>query len=448
MSAGRSKIPILDRKMKEDRDYWVSRLSREIEPSNLRLDFARPATDDGKTGAVELRLPDAVYRRLSKISGNSPELFYAVLLAALKACLHRYTGCGTSVIGAPSRRSGSEAEEPNVLVMLDEISGSMTFKQLLLSVRETVLRAFEKQSYPFDRLLNDLGLPEARNRCPLFDVALAYERLQPPMPAVGNDITITFRDTEGGASGVIEFKESLFRRDSIEHFAGHFQNLLSEALERVDSPIAELEMVSDAERHRLLVEWNDTGSEYPARLCIHQLFEERASQTPGATALTFQEEALTCHDLNARANQLAHFLRRAGVGPEVVVGLCMERSPDLVIGLLAVLKAGGAYLPLDPSYPAERLAFMIEDSRPKVVLSHERASAALADCNANVLCIDTQWPEIAGESTDNPRSNVSAENLAYVIYTSGSTGRPKGVMIEHSSVCNLALAQISAFHIT
>ncbi|HVF90480.1 MAG TPA: amino acid adenylation domain-containing protein, partial [Blastocatellia bacterium] len=448
MSAGRSKIPILDRKMKEDRDYWINRLSTELEPSSLRLDFERPALEGKEAEALELSLPDSVYRKLARISGNSPELFYAVLLASLKACLYKYTGSASIVVGAPSRRSDTGEGEPNVVALLDELKGGMTFRQLLLNVRETVLEAFARQSYPFSRLVNDLGMIEAKNRCPLFDVALVYEGLQISMPDVGNDITITFRQTEGGASGRIEYDGRLFRQESIEYFSRHFRNLLREALENVDTPIADLEMVCEDERRRLIVDWNDSTGEWPAERCIHQLFEERVSIAPGDIALVFEGEALTYMDLNVRANKVAHFLRRSGVGPESVVGLCMERSPDLVICVLAVLKAGGAYLPLDPSYPGDRLAFMIDDARPKVVLSQERSADALAGCNANVFCVDTIAQEIENESVDDPRSDVAAENLAYVIYTSGSTGKPKGVMIEHSSVCNLALSQISAFDIS
>ena len=200
--------------------------------------------------------------------------------------------------------------------------------------------------------------------------------------------------------------------------------------------ISQLPLLTEAERHQLLVEWNDTAVEYPRDRCIHQLFEAQVERSPEATALVYEDQQLTYGELNARANRLAHHLRSLGVGPEVLVGVCLERSLELVVGLLAILKAGGAYVPLDPSYPAERLAFMLQDTQAPVLLTQQRLLARLPAYAGHTLCLERDAAHIAQHPDTNPPTSATPTNLAYVIYTSGSTGTPKGVMVEQHSVVN------------
>ena len=242
----------------------------------------------------------------------------------------------------------------------------------------------------------------------------------------------------GGSEPVLKVAYDRRRFDdaTIARLLGHLQTLLEGMVVNPEQRLSELPLLTEAERRQMLVDWNNTGADFPQDTCLHQLFEAQVEKTPEAIAVVFEEQRLTYRELNRRANQLAHHLRELGVGPDVLVGICVERSLEMVVGLLGVLKAGGAYVPLDPGYPTERLAFMIEDSRAPVLLTQQRLVEVLPKHGARVICLDADWEAIAQDSRDNPLSQVKSHNLAYVIYTSGSTGRPKGVMVSHRNVVN------------
>jgi aspartate racemase len=248
-----------------------------------------------------------------------------------------------------------------------------------------------------------------------------------------------WRPAEGGEGlrGVVVYSTDLFDAATIERLVGHFVTLLGSIAADADQRISELPLLTDSERHRLLVEWNDTSADYPSDTCVHALFEEQAQQTPDAVAVVCADQQLTYRALNARANQVAHSLRRLGVGPDVLVGICVERSLDMVIGLLGILKAGGAYLPLDATYPRGRLAVMLEDARVAVLLAHRPTRAVIPDTAAAIVLLDADEKQLAAESAENPPPQGSADNLAYVVYTSGSTGTPKGVCVPHRGVVRL-----------
>ena len=234
----------------------------------------------------------------------------------------------------------------------------------------------------------------------------------------------------------------------MERTAGHLEVLLEGILRAPEQPISELPLLTTAERHQMLVEWNDTITEYPKDQCIHQLFEDQVERTPEAVAVIFKESLLTYRELNERANQLAYHLRALGVGPGTLVGVCLERSLEMVIGLLGTLKAGGAYVPLDPAYPKDRLAFMLEDAQAPVCVTQEWLMADLPLPDTQVVCLDRDWPAISSLSTSNLAIEVRPDNLAYAIYTSGSTGTPKGVLIPHQGLLNLVFWHQRAFHVT
>ncbi|MDF5712385.1 MAG: amino acid adenylation domain-containing protein, partial [Rhizonema sp. NSF051] len=254
-------------------------------------------------------------------------------------------------------------------------------------------------------------------------------------------------DREGILSTEFHYDSSLFSVETIERLAGQFQKLLNSVLSNSDLPISELQILSVAE-HQLLVEWNNTQVNYLQVKCIHQLFEAQVEQTPDAIAVVFEEDQLTYGELNAKANQLAHYLQKLGVEPEVLVGICVERSLSMVIGLLGILKAGGAYVPLDPSYPQERLAFMLEDFQPSMLLTQQHLVNSLPNHRAKVVGLDSNWEQIAQEKIENLASNITPDNLAYVIYTSGSTGRPKGAMNTHKGICNRLLWMQDTYQLT
>ena len=258
------------------------------------------------------------------------------------------------------------------------------------------------------------------------------------------DLQVEIEDQGDCLGGFLDYNVDLFEADTILRMLEHFRILLESIVTNPDRPIFEVPLLTEAERHKLLIEWNDTKRDYPKDKCIHQLFEEQVEKTPDAIAVVFEDQQLTYRELNSGANQLAHYLHKLGVGPEVLVGICVERSIEMVIGLLGILKAGGAYVPLDPSYPKERLEFMLADAQVSVLLTQdglfEDGGSRIDDNNRRFsildrpiqrICLDRDWELIARESDANPENTATAENLAYVIYTSGSTGQPKGVAIEH-----------------
>jgi amino acid adenylation domain-containing protein len=447
MSVAKHKTLTFDRELKEGRDYWLERLGRGFEPSGLRPDFERPAVFSPEQDTLEVNFPPSLCEKLTKLTNDSPFLAYTTLLAALKVCLHRYAGAKTVSVGCPPRlRDGAEPPTPNALCVLDEIDPRQSFRQLLLNVRETLIAAAARQSYPFERLVRDLGLANSESRSPLFDISFALRNVHGELPELRQDISMTFESSHGGAiSGRVEYRRALFRRESVELFVGHWLNVLDSALADLDRPLARLEMLGESERRRSLYEWNETGRPYSKDKCFHQLFEEHAARTPDAVALGFKDVRLTYAELNARANQLARHLRRSGVGPESLVGISLPRSAELVVALLGVLKAGGAYVPLDVEYPAERVVYMANDARVSVLLTQGGLLKEIPKSEARVICLDDAWERIALESDENPTPLNTPEHPAYVIYTSGSTGRPKGVVVRHGGLSNLADAQEAAF---
>src|ERR1019366_2637470 len=334
----------------------------------------------------------------------------------------------------------------NALVLRTDLAGNPSFRELLRRVREVCLGAYSHQDLPFDRLVEELHLKRDVSRNPLFQVMFALQNaplrarelpgltlspVERDSETAHFDLTLQIVDTEQELTAAFAYNTDLFEAGTIARMAGHFHALLESILRDPAAMIGDLEILTDAERQRLLVEWNDTKTDCPRDLCIHQLFEAQVERTPDAIAVVFEAEQLTYGELNRRANQLAHHLRELGVGPEVLVAICLERSLEMVIGLLGILKAGGAYVPMDPAYPKERLAFMLKDAQVPVLLTQERLVAGLADHDAKVICLDSGWETIARESGENPGSSTLPENLAYVIYTSGSTGQPKGVLVSH-----------------
>ena len=436
-------IIAFDAALLEEREYWVGRLSRERGPSNLIAEHQRPAFYAADRDAFDFAAPDEARRRLTALAGGSPFLAYTVLVAAVGVCLQRYTGGERVAVGSPALK---EHGRPNALSIAFEVDERASFRGLLLKVRETLLESYERQSYPFTHLVRDIAPEQPGQRCPLFDVAVVHADIHGELPDAGNDITITFEGEAARLRGRVDYNKALFGRPQIERFVEHFFNVLSRGVENSESPLRDIQLLSEAERGRLLYEWNETALDYASGACAHHLFERQAALTPDAIALKHGDTALTYAELDGRAGQLASYLRSLGVGPDVIVGLCVERSIEAMVGLLGILKAGGAYLPLDPEYPLERLSFMLEDAGVLVLLTQESLADELPSYWGQVISLDADWDEIAAAGAPaGEGATVSPENLAYVIYTSGSTGRPKGVMVEHRSLCNVVAAQLKAF---
>jgi amino acid adenylation domain-containing protein/non-ribosomal peptide synthase protein (TIGR01720 family) len=437
MSVANREVMIFNSELLKERDYWMERLSATPAASSFPPDRLGREDYTLEKSVVELRLPEAVFRDLVKLTGDSPFLIYTTLLAAVKICLHKYSGNRTIIVGSPALK---DLGKVNSLAIVSEIDAEITFRQFLLNLRGTLLEAYERQSYPFHYLMRDLGLEDAEGDCLFFDLVVTLKDMHGNVPELNNGITITIENRTDGISGLIEFSPALYSQAAITVFADHLVSVVQEALENKDKRLADFVMLTAEERQRLIVEWNQTETEY-SELCFHQLFEAQVERTPQAVALQTADRKLTYDELNVRANQLAHFLRRQGVGPEVPVGICMARSVEMIVAVLAVLKAGGGYVPLDPEYPLEWLRYVMEDVGAPIVLTQSTLAERLPAIWGQVICVDDESETLTPFPEYEPLNNVLLDSPAYVIYTSGSTGRPKGVVVTHRGLCNVAAAQ-------
>ncbi|HKI00347.1 MAG TPA: amino acid adenylation domain-containing protein [Thermoanaerobaculia bacterium] len=435
-----SRVLIFDRELIEQRDYWLQRLAEGWDSSGLRLDSPRPPVPSGRRGTVEVRIAGEAEARLAKLSGGQPFLLFAALMTGLGICLHRYTGGRRLVVGTPAL-AGDGAEPPvNAVVILNVVEPGQTVRQLLLATRQTLLDAYARQDFPFDRLVEEKAAGAPAGGCPLFDVALVLEGLHGPLPEVGNDLTLRFRREPGVLACALSFDADVLTAETVLRFALHLETVLAGAFADANAAVSRVPLLSEAEQAQVVREWNDTDRGLPAFSSLKELFEDRARRTPEAVAALYGEDSLTYGELNRRANQLAHFLHGLGVAPETLVGICVERSFDMLTAVAGVLKAGGAYLPLDPSYPQERIELMVRDSGVPVLLTEEAQLGRLPSTAARVVAMDRERAAIAACPEGDPTVEVHPENLAYVIYTSGSTGLPKGTQIAHAGVCNLTQA--------
>jgi len=446
MSGTKPKRLIFDSKLKAEKDYWLQKLSGDLAESSIPPDFERPARRSGAKSTVTLHLPLELSGRLIEFADASLFSLYTTLMSALKAYLFRCAGRGRVVVGSPPCMEGADpTPAENALAIVDDLSGDLSFRQLLGRVRATLEEAYANQNYPFGRLASDLGLDAFGERCPTFDIALRLEGLHGDLPELQNDITLSFNRDLEGLTCMATYGEELFRRETVERLAQHLINLLDEAIENAATPISDIEFLSEAERKQFLIEWNQTASHFPFDCAVQQGFVAHAAQSPDATALVVEGYHLSYGELDQRSNQLARYLQAHGVGPEVCVAICMQRSPEVIVSILAVLKAGGAYVPLAPSLPTDRLSYMLEDSQALVLITHERLLDRFAYRPSHILCLNAEWAAVSSYSKGRLAVQAGPANLAYVIYTSGSTGRPKGVMIERRGFANLVQAQIQAF---
>jgi amino acid adenylation domain-containing protein len=379
------------------------------------------------------------------------------LLAAFQVLLHRYTGQDDIAVGSPiAGRTRTETEGligffVNTLVLRTKLSGDPTFKELLSRVRITALQAYEHQDLPFEKLVEELNPERSQSQTPLFQVSLAVQNVPqsnldiPELkvtPVEINsstakfDLAAAFIEHEREMTVRIEYRRELFEAATIERMFGHFERLLEGIVANPEQRISKLPLLNDAEKHQLLVKWNDTRAEYPKDQSIHELFEEQVERTPEAVAVVYEDQQMTYRELNQKANQLAHYLGERGVRAEALIAVFMERSLEMVIAILGVLKAGGAYVPIDPDTPTDRLKFMLQDTQTPLILTQERFSSYLEEFVDQRICLDSAWEELSRESQENPKSQVDGETAAYTIYTSGSTGTPKGVINVHGGLRN------------
>ena len=442
--------------------YWRNRLADA--PGRLDLPFDKPRPPAKTYAGAEKRgrLPTELVTDLRALGRAHSVSFFTVLLAGFNALLHRYTGAEDIVVGSPI--TGRHHEETlgligyfsNTLALRTAIEDELPFSQLLDRVRATAGEAFAHQELPFERLVEALKPQRDPSHTPIFQVLLAHDIEAPPLAFNGQeleplplpdwpwsrfDLAVgTHERRDGSLDIVVEYSTDLFKPDTIDRLIGHFAKLLEGAAADPERSIGTLPLLTGIERRRLVEEWNRT--ERPVeRNCLHHLVAAQAALTPDRTAVEGTGHRLTYQELDERANRLAHHLQRLGVATGTLVGICVERVPETMVAILGVLKAGAAYVPVDPTYPPERLAFILADAQAHVLLTQEDLLATLPEQKVSqVVCLDRDWPEIAAEPADAPAAAVTPESLAYVIYTSGSTGAPKGVEIQHRSVVNLLAA--------
>ena len=452
--------------MEQHLAYWKEQLNGLL-PLDMPAARTRPPVQTFRGAFHRLSISKEVTDGLKALGRGQGCTLYMVLLAAFKTFLWRYTHQDDIAVGTIDAGRSRPELEPllgyflNTIVIRTDLSRNPTFREFLLQVRQIALEAYAHKDVPFITLVEALKPPRDAARHPLYQVAFVME---PNFPAQESgwvvsqyevqpgtskfDLTLELEEREEQMIGRLEYDTALFDSDAIERMAGHYQKILEGIVTNPDLRLSELPLLTDSERHQLLEEWNNTAVDYPKDKCIQELFEEQVERTPDAVAVIFEERQLTYMELNSRANQLAHYLRKHGVGPDILVGICIERSLEMVVGILGILKAGGAYVPLDPTYPKERLVFMLEDAAAPIILTQSRLSDRLPRHRGLSICLDTQWEEIARQSHHKPVNEATSTNLAYVIYTSGSTGKPKGAMNTHQGICNRILWMQDQYRLT
>jgi amino acid adenylation domain-containing protein len=456
--------PSQQQELKKQEAYWLATLTNPP-VLNLPTDQPRPALPSYQANRQSLILDSQFTEKLKQFSRKNGCTLLMTLLSVYNLLIHRLTGQDDILVGLPaSGRALLDSEGmvgycTHFLPIRSQLAGNPSFADYLKQMRGVLLSAYEHQDYPFALLLSQLNLPHNTSRSPLIDVSFNLEPVINLPKMRGLEVSllpqpISFKDrdlhlnvTEMGGEALVDcdYNTDLFKDETIERWLGHFQTLLELVVNDPQQNLRELPLLSPAQRQQLLVDWNNTGADYPYDKCIHQLFEEQVERTPDAIAVVFEEQSLTYAELNHRANQLAHYLQTLGVGPEVLVGISVERSLEMIVGLFGILKAGGAYLPLDPDYPPERLQFMLEDAQAPFLITQRSLLAILPPSQATLICLDDIQTEVSQYSQDNLQNRLTGYKLANVIYTSGSTGKPKGVMVEHRGLLNLAIAQIQTF---
>ncbi|MEM7346740.1 MAG: condensation domain-containing protein, partial [Chloroflexota bacterium] len=440
--------------------YWQQTLGDDPAPIQLPADYPRPPLPSFKGKTHQLALPATLLNELKAFSRSEKATLYMTLLAAFKVLLYRYTQQTDVTIGTPiANRSFIETEPvlgffANTVALRTDLTGKPTFREVVQRVRRVALEAYTYQQVPFEKVVKTIQPTRGLNHHPFFQMmfvlqtsdlyALSLEGITvDPYRLYQNsakfDLTLTASEKAGQLTLAFEYSTDLYKEETIRRFANHWQQLLSEILADPDLPITHLSFLTPNEKQQLLSQWNDADQTFSSDQPLHRWFETQVSQTPMATALTYENNALSYDGLNRRANQLAHYLLSLGVMDNQIVGLSFDRSFEMIVAILAVLKTGAAYLPLDPMAPPERLSFMLADAEVDILLTQSESTAVGPDYSGQIIDLD-HWQPIATQPESNPVKSVMPDDLAYVIYTSGSTGNPKGVLVSHRNVARLLTA--------
>jgi tyrocidine synthetase-3 len=410
----------------------LEKLAGDLVVTGLPLDHRRSRRTVRNKERLSFSIDAETEARLRKLTGNDESLLFVTFIMALNVCLFKYTGNEDIIVGATAYGSASMNR---LLALRTRVTADLTVKQLLLDIKDTLAEAYAHQKFSFERLVELLNVEHLPHRMPLFDLMVVLG-LTDDTDYFKNDVTLILKVKDARVGGAIDYNPDLFTRESIEILARHLQEILRAASESPDQTISQLELLSPSRRKELVVEYNNSASEYPRDKTIVQLFAEQVEKTPAHIALEFQNESVTYRELDQRSNQLANWLRARNIKPGVPVGIYLEHSPETIVALLGVLKAGGFYVPFDIEHPRARLDFMLADTGTPLVLTQERLREKLAGSDVEIISIDANWPAIARENVTPPNNEARPDDLAYVIYTSGSTGEPKGVEICNYSLIN------------
>ncbi len=456
--------------------YWGKQLSGELPLTNIDVD--RSGGSAASAATHFFLLGSELFNSLGTLAKSEAVTLYTVLLAAFQILLHRYTGSKDVIVGSPTTGrsraefSGVVGYFVNPVALRASFEGDPSFTTFLKQVRKTLLEALGHQDFPFPLLVEKIQPRRDSTRSPIFQTLFAFQKPQQstmlsnllvsgdgprradlgglevesfPLAQMEGQFDLALEVYEDGGCA-LKYKTAILDANSIARMSRHFQILLESIVTDPRLPVSELRLLDDGEAHQITTACNHTGADYPLDRCIHQIIEDQVDRTPDRLCVEFGQRQITYRELNEQANQVAHSLRQLSAGVETLVGICLERSLEMVFGLLGILKAGSAYLPLDPSYPPERLAFMLRDSGVKLVLTQRKFTDQLEATGAQVFCLD-EPPPIGVERSD-PVSGVTPNNPAYMIYTSGSTGKPKGVVNTHRGICNRLLWMQTEYRLT
>ncbi len=442
-------------------DYWKKQLNGELPTLSIYTDYPRPPIQSYSGNLIQFDIEKELFGDLSLLGMKENVSVFMIILAALNALIYRYSGQTDISVGSPiANRIRSELYEmigffANTIIYRNQFSDNSTFTELLQSVRETCLAAYENQDIPFEKLVEELKPDRDISRTPLFQIMLAYQEdkeeyelssglsLKPVYVDSGTsrtDITLHVFNSGTKLNCALEYSDKLYKPDTMKRFINNFINLLKQISKNPVQNISNVPAIETSELNRILYEWNDNKMIYPQGFTIIGLFENQVNKAPDGIALEYDGKEYTYSEINSRANKLAHYLKESGVVPEVTVGIFMNRNVDMIVGILAVLKAGGAYVPLDPNYPINRIKYILADSKAEILISNSNLEETLTDIKVQkLISIEKEREKIDGLEDSNPGSTANENNLAYIIYTSGSTGTPKGVAIEHRSAVALIM---------
>jgi len=448
---------VLGSNLKKQEEYWVEKFNGEIPVLNMPTDYLRPSIRSFEGDIVDFRLNKELTSGLKNIAKETGTTIYIVLLAGYNVLMSKYSGQEDIVVGSPiAGRSHADLENiigmfVNMLVMRNFPKGNKTFREFLEEVKQTALQAYENQDYQFEELVEKLNVRRDMSRNPLFDIMFVLQNIDVESNELDGlkvnpynyekktsrfDMTLNAVELRGKIEFNIEYCTKIFRRDTIERLSRHFINILQNIVEDVEVKVSEIQMMSEEEKRQILHHFNCTKGDYPKEGTIQQLFEQQVKKTPNNIALIYENKMLTYRELNEKSNSLARILKEKKVKPDNLVGIMVDRSLEMVIGILAVLKAGGAYLPIDPEYPEDRISYMLSDSNTETLLIQGELSNNIDFEGETINLVDD---DIYKYNCSNLEVVNKPQDLAYVIYTSGSTGKPKGVMIEHRNVCNFVM---------